>query len=62
VLFGLHMFLADMLVAGASRYIALLVLVGVGIAAYFGTGFAIGALDWADFRSALRRKRATPAP
>jgi putative peptidoglycan lipid II flippase len=62
VLFGLHQLLAGMLVAGATRYLALLLLVAVGIATYFGTGFAIGALDWADFRSALRRKRATPAP
>ena len=37
------------------RYAALAVLVVVGSAAYFGTGFAVGAFARSDFRSALRR-------
>jgi putative peptidoglycan lipid II flippase len=37
------------------RYGALAALVAVGVVAYFGLGFALGAFRPADFRSALRR-------
>ncbi len=37
------------------RYIALLVLVGIGIVSYFGIGQLLGAFRLAEFRGALRR-------
>ncbi|TNC73012.1 murein biosynthesis integral membrane protein MurJ [Rubellimicrobium roseum] len=41
--------------APGLRYLALAGLCALGIAAYFGTGFAIGAFRAADLRGALRR-------
>jgi putative peptidoglycan lipid II flippase len=37
------------------RYLALAGLCGLGIVAYFATGFAIGAFSRSDLRGALRR-------
>jgi putative peptidoglycan lipid II flippase len=58
VLLGLQAALSDMLLQSGVRYLALLGLVLGGIVVYFGSGALIGAFDIADFRQALRRKRA----
>jgi putative peptidoglycan lipid II flippase len=55
VLWGAALGMADWLSAPALRYAALASLVGLGIATYFGTGFAIGAFRMAELRGALRR-------
>ena len=52
--------LAGWLAQSGLRYVALLVLVGAGVVAYFGSGFVLGAFDPADFKSALRRRRTAP--
>ncbi|MFC2970128.1 murein biosynthesis integral membrane protein MurJ [Acidimangrovimonas pyrenivorans] len=54
-LFVTMMELEGMLAAGALKYLALLILIGVGVVSYFGIGAAIGAFRLSDFRSALRR-------
>ncbi|MDR5653680.1 murein biosynthesis integral membrane protein MurJ [Ruixingdingia sedimenti] len=55
VLFWAATLLGPALGTAGLRYPALAVLVAIGIIAYFGTGFVIGAFRLADFRSALRR-------
>lgn len=45
----------DAALHGPGRALALLALVGVGVASYFGTGAVIGAFRLADFRAAMRR-------
>ena len=47
--------LDPMLQAARLRYLALLIIVAVGVASYFGLGTLIGAFRLAEFRSALRR-------
>ncbi|MGC9370497.1 MAG: murein biosynthesis integral membrane protein MurJ, partial [Paracoccaceae bacterium] len=47
--------LAPWFAPGAQRYLALLILVGIGIVSYFGLGHLIGAFRLADFRQAFRR-------
>ncbi len=55
VLVGAAWLLDGALHAEGWRYLALAGLCAVGIAAYFGTGFGIGAFRAADLRGALRR-------
>ena len=57
VLWGAQIVLGPFLGLPGWRYAALGGLVVIGSIAYFATGFAIGAFDRADFRSALRRTR-----
>jgi putative peptidoglycan lipid II flippase len=57
VLWGAQVLLGPFLGMAGWRYAALAALVVIGSGAYFTTGFAIGAFDRADFRSALRRNR-----
>lgn len=49
--------LAPMLGARGLRVAGLALLIGAGIIAYFGFGFAIGAFHRADFAAALRRRK-----
>ncbi len=58
VLWGAVIVLNPFLGTDGIRAIALLVLVGIGIVSYFGTGFALGAFRMAEFKAALRRNRA----
>ncbi|MCX7300360.1 MAG: murein biosynthesis integral membrane protein MurJ [Rhodobacterales bacterium] len=55
VLWGLGMVMAPLLAMPTVRYFALMGLVAVGILAYFGAGFAIGAFRLAELRAAFRR-------
>ena len=55
VLWGLSLLLEPALTTPRLRYLALAGLVGAGIASYFATAFALGAIRPADLRSALRR-------
>ncbi|MGQ0565686.1 MAG: murein biosynthesis integral membrane protein MurJ [Gemmobacter sp.] len=57
VLWGLVVLLGPALGTPGWRYVALGLLVAGGSAAYFATGFAIGAFRMAEFRGALRRNR-----
>ena len=52
--------LAPMLGAHLWRYLALLILVAIGIASYFGIGAAIGAFRLAEFASLRRTRRDLP--
>ncbi|WP_212525030.1 murein biosynthesis integral membrane protein MurJ [Actibacterium sp. MT2.3-13A] len=47
--------LAPLFAPGAQRYLALLLLVGLGMVSYFGLGHLIGAFRLSDFRQAFRR-------
>ena len=47
--------LAPWFAPGPLRYLALVILVGIGMVSYFGLGHLIGAFRLADFRRALRR-------
>ena len=47
--------MAPLLAAETLRYFALAVLVGIGIASYFGFGQMLGAFRLQEFRAALRR-------
>ncbi len=47
--------LNPMFVAGAWRYLALILLVLSGVISYFGTGQLIGAFNISDFRRSMRR-------
>lgn len=49
--------LGPLLAAGGLRYIALLILITVGIVSYFGIGALIGAFRLSDFKQAMRRQR-----
>ncbi|MFC7703847.1 murein biosynthesis integral membrane protein MurJ [Plastorhodobacter daqingensis] len=49
------LYLGPMLGEPGARYLALALLIGLGIASYFGAGTVIGAFRLADFRAALRR-------
>ncbi|MCO6419936.1 murein biosynthesis integral membrane protein MurJ [Siccirubricoccus sp. KC 17139] len=42
---------------GLWRYLALALLIGAGAGGYFATGFALGALSWAELKALLRRRR-----
>jgi putative peptidoglycan lipid II flippase len=55
VLWGLSLVLGTALATPRLRYLALAALVGAGIASYFATAFALGAIRPSDLRSALRR-------
>ena len=55
LLWGLAYILDTALAKPRLRYVALAGLVGAGIASYFATAFALGAIRPADLRSALRR-------
>ncbi|PIE15448.1 MAG: murein biosynthesis integral membrane protein MurJ [Rhodobacterales bacterium] len=55
LLLGAQLVLNPMLAAGAWRYLALALLVGIGICGYFGAGQVIGAFRLAEFKSSLRR-------
>lgn len=57
VLWGAQIVLGPFLGLPGWRYAALGGLVVIGSIAYFATGFAVGAFDRTDFRSALRRNR-----
>ncbi|MBU2959470.1 murein biosynthesis integral membrane protein MurJ [Citreicella sp. C3M06] len=57
VLWGTYLGLGSMLSMNYWRYIALILLVVTGMAAYALAGHVIGAFRLSDFRSALRRKR-----
>jgi len=47
--------LGPMFAAGGLRYLALAILVGVGMVSYFAIGQAIGAFRLSEFRAAMRR-------
>ena len=55
VLWGLSLLLGPALTTPRLRYLALAGLVGAGIASYFATAFALGAIRPSDLRGALRR-------
>ncbi|HFQ15395.1 MAG TPA: murein biosynthesis integral membrane protein MurJ [Rhodobacteraceae bacterium] len=55
VMVGVVIMIGPMFGAGAWRYLALAILVGSGIAAYFGIGQLIGAFRISEFKAALRR-------
>lgn len=57
VLIGATYALDDMLRQPGLRYIALAMLVGLGIATYFGTGHALGAVRLRELKSSMRRQR-----
>ena len=48
---------APMFAPGAMRGLALALLVGLGVVAYFGIGQLLGAFRLGDFRGAVKRKR-----
>lgn len=54
-LWGAAEVLAPMLARGGARYLALSLLVGLGMVSYFGFGTLLGAFHLSDFRSALKR-------
>ncbi len=54
-LLGTEYLLGELLYTDGLRYLALLVLVGVGIASYFGTAQLIGATSFGDIRRSMRR-------
>lgn len=55
VLLGAQWLLAGWLATAGLRYLALLILVTIGIASYFAIGQLIGAFRLSEFRAALRR-------
>lgn len=55
VLIAAQLVLNPMFVAGAWRYLALILLVLVGLFSYFGIGQLIGAFNISDFRRSVRR-------
>jgi putative peptidoglycan lipid II flippase len=55
VLWGAALVLAPFFSTGTVRYLALLVLVLIGLVSYFGIGQLIGAFRLAEFRQSLRR-------
>jgi len=55
VLLALAHLLAPMFATAGWRYLALAVLVGTGMVAYFASGWALGALRLTDLKSALKR-------
>ncbi len=57
VLWGMTLVVGPWLGISGVRYIALLVLILVGIISYFGIGMLIGAFRITDFRSALHRPK-----
>ena len=57
VLWGLSVGLAAPLATPGLRTLTLGALVLVAMAVYFATVFAIGGMNWAELRAALRRQR-----
>ncbi|MEO1140379.1 MAG: murein biosynthesis integral membrane protein MurJ [Pseudomonadota bacterium] len=55
VLWGLAVLMTPFFGIGGWRWLALLVLIGLGSACYFGVGQMMGAFRLSEFRSALRR-------
>lgn len=55
ILVAAQLALNPMFVAGAWRYLALTLLVLIGISSYFGIGHLIGAFKLSDFRRSMRR-------
>jgi putative peptidoglycan lipid II flippase len=55
VLWGLNLALAGALTLPGTRTLALGGMVLAGIAVYFATAFAIGAISWPELKAALRR-------
>jgi len=55
ILIVAQLVLNPMFVAGAWRYLALVLLVLTGLVSYFGTGQLIGAFKISDFRRSMRR-------
>ena len=55
ILFTAQLALNPMFGAGAWRYLALALLIGIGIISYFGIGQMIGAFKLSEFRRSLRR-------
>lgn len=55
VLLGLNWLLADILRVAGLRYVALIILIGVAIVTYFGSGQMVGAFRLAEFKQAMRR-------
>jgi putative peptidoglycan lipid II flippase len=56
VIWGGALLLQPALQAAGLRYLALAVLIGLGMASYFGAGFALKAFSWAELKG-LRRQR-----
>jgi putative peptidoglycan lipid II flippase len=55
VLFATNLMLGPLIATPGWRYLALLILVAVGMISYFGAGQVLGAFRLYEFRSALRR-------
>ncbi len=55
VMLGVLILIGPMFGAGALRYLALAILVGVGMASYFLIGHVIGAFRLSEFKAAMRR-------
>ena len=55
VLFLAEILLSPLFGAGSLRYLALAVLIAVGIVSYFGIGQLIGAFKLGEFKRAMRR-------
>lgn len=60
VLWGGAVLLNPFLATSGVRYVALLVLVALGIATYFGAGFGLGAFRWVELKAAMRRGGRSP--
>ena len=58
VLWGAMLVLSPLFATPGWRYLALLVLIGIGMVSYFGLGHMFGAFRLAEFRRAFRRDRA----
>ena len=56
VLMVAHVALASALGMAGVRYIALIALISIGIAAYFVTGHLIGAFQMSEFKKAVKRR------
>ena len=57
ILFAAAYVLGDFLRQPGLRYLALALLVGLGIATYFAAGHALGAVQLGELKSSLRRQR-----
>ena len=55
VLWGVNLLIGPLITAPGWRYLALLILVGSGMASYFAAGQALGAFALHEFRASLRR-------
>ncbi|WP_306151830.1 murein biosynthesis integral membrane protein MurJ [Roseovarius sp. MMSF_3281] len=56
VLWGVNLVLSPFFELGGLRWLALLVLIGIGTVAYFGIGHALGAFRVQEFGKAFRRR------